>query len=317
MNTDNIRNVCINKPAYKYAHSAEANSNNSEVIYHYTNIYVLQSILSKSTLWLTKSDYLNDRMEIEYSFDLVHNLLNKAKLYKKLENRIYKCLYFKHDFFRRCYLLSSSRDSDSYPLWSNYSNNEGYNLGFNVPSLINSIKSIIEGALNGQLYKERVKCGRDYEVFLKDVIYDVNVQTEMINEIFESGSYVFEAYNNGHISINIASRLIEEITRSLSILLLLFKDPCFMAEKECRLIITFKDDTYVSKFMQHRIFNGAFIPYIELCFINEGSDGTSIRHINIGPGNNSDLSKKGLSSFLSSYGFEKVEVSTSKIPLRY
>ena len=50
------------------------------IIYHYTSVEGVLGILDKSEFWVTKSDFLNDISEINYTFDLFEeNFLNKIK----------------------------------------------------------------------------------------------------------------------------------------------------------------------------------------------------------------------------------------------
>ena len=58
------------------------------IIYHYTSVEGVLGILDKSEFWVTKSDFLNDISEINYTFDLFEeNFLNKIK-YENVRTRI-------------------------------------------------------------------------------------------------------------------------------------------------------------------------------------------------------------------------------------
>ena len=67
----------------KYDHLLQfdlVNTKNKE-LYHYTNIYGLFGIITNKSLWLTRSDFLNDSTEITY-FNESNRYFGRGKLGK-------------------------------------------------------------------------------------------------------------------------------------------------------------------------------------------------------------------------------------------
>ena len=88
---------------------------NYNSIYHYTNLTGLKGILSNKTIWLTHYSYLNDPFE----FKCQHLSSKKDLTLQLLELLPLSFMPF---------IISFSLDSDSYPLWSNYTNHYGFNI---------------------------------------------------------------------------------------------------------------------------------------------------------------------------------------------
>ncbi|MEH7798951.1 DUF2971 domain-containing protein, partial [Bacillus safensis] len=84
-------------------------------------------------------------------------------------------------------------------------------------------------------------------------------------------------------------------------------------EEEFRIALLYLNNND-SKIYDCRISNGTFIPYVK---INVNRD--SVRGVIIGPKNNMDINKEGLSKFLQKHDYDltKVSISKSKIPYRY
>lgn len=90
------------------------------IIYHYTNLNALISILSNDEilLWATNVSYLNDPNEIREGIDIVQKICNKP---------------IHPGSFRNYYVSSFSKDQDSLVMWSQYaSKGNGCALGFDM-----------------------------------------------------------------------------------------------------------------------------------------------------------------------------------------
>lgn len=90
----------------------------SKIIYHYTNLNALISILSNDEilLWATNVSYLNDPNEILEGIDTVQKIWSKP---------------IHPGSFRNYYVSSFSKDQDSLVMWSQYaSKGNGCALGF-------------------------------------------------------------------------------------------------------------------------------------------------------------------------------------------
>ena len=78
-------------------------------------------------------------------------------------------------------------------------------------------------------------------------------------------------------------------------------------------IVTSKGDTYSFDRETERTFkNGMFVPYIEYRFPKR-----ALKSINIGPTMNESIFYTSTNRMLFNFGYEKIDVNWSKIPLRY
>ena len=102
-------------------------------IYHYTTLNALQSILDNNEFWVTKSDFLNDRSEFQYTYNLFKDnfLCNITELSfrQKLINAFDALINQDNDIswkpLNGYYIASFSTDSDNLALWSEFSNAMG------------------------------------------------------------------------------------------------------------------------------------------------------------------------------------------------
>lgn len=118
-------------------------------IYHYTNIYGLKGILENNKFWISHIDFLNDKTEIKHTLSLSEEImqtlceeegLNQRQTdyimneYKKMID-----LYFVEKKINY-YSLSFSTNPDSNLLWSNYSQNDGYCIEFDLENLVDNLR---------------------------------------------------------------------------------------------------------------------------------------------------------------------------------
>lgn len=100
-------------------------------IYHYTSLEGLKGIIEGNALWLTHYKFLNDPNELVY--------------YKKYdENNMIKAIFDKISAQLIPMIMSFSEDSDSYSLWSNYTNHYGFNIEFDIKKLRKNFRSFQE-----------------------------------------------------------------------------------------------------------------------------------------------------------------------------
>lgn len=294
-------------------------------VYHYTNIHSLQNILENNQFWVTESNFLNDITEIKYIATYIETILS---LYSKVDNyttefetflkNIYEGLsyYFNINDKRntididdniketldnlietKTYILSLSTEKDSLSLWSNYSNNEGYNIGIDINELEKSLKNNdicddirVSPTLNGLVQYRALP----------------TPNTDLTSDILFNELYSFYT-NASNLRIDDNKMVIAAI-KSLIYLGMFVKKNSFSDEREYRII--FRENKVKESF---RVKNGAFIPYIQIPFPKE-----CINEINIGPNNNSDISKSGLRRLLEHNEYKSdIPISKSDIPLRY
>ena len=142
----------------------------------------------------------------------------------------------------------------------------------------------------------------DYD-FQKHLFFQLMNSLDLLEQMFYNSTW----YEQGLL----------DILNAISYNVQLSKNKSFIQEEEHRLIVTIKEEKDRKKFVQFRPHNGAFIPYIELCF----EENFPIESVTIGPRNNIDIAEKGLKMFLMSLGYKVgksgVEIIKSNIPLRY
>lgn len=315
-------------------------------VFHYTSAIALENIFRNNTLWVTKSDFLNDKTEYMYAIKLVNRVFEENK-YKYLDkntmaqiNRDFK------SYLARSFIFSTSRNNDSVNLWSNYSEHEGYNIGFNL-------KKIFKRMWDAEIYVTDNKTNKDeslikhfiprkdgyksIEMSPGEVIYEPKIQENTIRDILGFLEHISEMYhsyfNNNNLDkqdMNHIGNACDYYFRSAIRIMVnqikLFKNPVFAQDEEYRIIFDVNNAIDVKKYRQ---FKGVFIPYIEVVF-DKSNDIKKLPadSITIGPKNNLDIAAKGLSGFLKSQGYKvsfkpeckdmsKILIKDSDVPLRY
>ncbi|MFO6498578.1 DUF2971 domain-containing protein [Bacillus paralicheniformis] len=294
-----MRNIVEARELYTLFEEKFQVGDEPKVLYHYTNIYGLEGILKNNEFWVSNASFLNDKTEIKYTLDLSRQYLSELCEEKQIDKR--KALSFFDLFVKErleevsldYYLLSFCTNEDSNLLWSNYSNNDGYNIAFKYPDI------------NNDYYKET-----DEYPLSAYVIYDEVEQRKILKDYIEKIIEIVE-----YISVLKVEEIQDEIYRRLGLVVgalklssLFFKDKCFSQEEEFRIAIKRKDYSC-------RISNGTFIPYIKARFEKE-----SVKGITIGPKNNMDITMEGLIQFLKLHDYShitKEKIEKSCIPYRY
>lgn len=315
-------------------------------VFHYTNAIALENIFRNNTLWVTKSDFLNDKTEYMYAIKLVNNVFEKSK-YKYLDkNVIARINKVFESYLARSFIFSTSQNSDSINLWSNYSEHEGYNIGFNLREIFNRMwdnkiyvignKKLQDGSIKKH-FIPRIDGHESIDMSPGKVIYDSVVQENIIADIFNFLEYISEIFHSYSNKIEDTAKNVNNLAGSynnafgsaIHILInqiKLFKNPVFAQDEEYRIIFDVNSKLDVKKYRQ---FKGVFIPYIEVVF-DKSNDikGLPVELITIGPKNNLDIAAKGLSQFIKSQGYKvslkpqckdknRILIKDSNVPLRY
>ncbi|MGJ9385226.1 DUF2971 domain-containing protein [Salipaludibacillus sp. CF4.18] len=281
-----------------------------EKMYHYTSIEGLMGIIKNKKLWMTKSDFLNDSMEVIYitniideSLDIFSELLIKEYGKGIKENDYYKTMLEKFteavdsrfvnvQELIEIYVLSLSEKGDSLTLWGNYAKGDGYNIGFDSKSLLDDFHDEND----------------DFFIVYGNVIYDREEQIEML------ASSLIKTFKNINSQepelIELESKLLPYYKSVIISYSIFFKHDSFKAEEEFRVVATIQDKADV----EFRSNNGVITPYIDQEFKK-----LPIREITIGPKNNSDIAEKGVNFYIERLGedIEDITVKKSNVPLRY
>lgn len=293
-------------------------------LYHYTSAEAFNSILSKSELWITNSSFMNDKSEVNYACELFYERLDESKIKESLKGEI-KALFKKaitEGLFNNSFILSTSTNSDSLPMWNYYGSTVGYifELSNELVSDFGTQKYIYNISLDNEcedngvaLKKNKNLCTEiitsenevGYNVRANNVIYDREIQGKILDDIIE---YINkqdilsndETYDNTQIA---TSKLIDFIP--------FFKHECYKNEEEYRMIIQILD-TKMWDVQNYRIRNGALVPYIKLKFNKKNY----IKKIGVSPFNNNEYTLLGIKSIIKNYPVE-IELITSELPSRF
>lgn len=178
-------------------------------------------------------------------------------------------------------------------------------------------------------------------VFCNKINYDKSYQFDTVKEVLvnlfsdvcckyynqrncvipaEMSKYILK--DNVLVIDYIDQNIIETIAAQFAILGIFFKNPCFYPEEEYRIAIVLLTWHFpnVNEIINFRIYNGVFIPYIEISFkIRDDSKipCIPIKCITVGPKNNLDIAVFGLKQMLLYFDYNDIDIKVSKIPLRY
>jgi hypothetical protein len=311
-------------------------------VYHYTGAFALENILKGKKLWVTKSDFLNDETEYRYGIELAKKVF-KEKNYKYISSTMIQEIEKQiNSNLNRSFIFSTSRNKDSVNLWGNYSNNDGYCIGFNLNEMeeriFNSKIYVTGNKMNNKVYEKYYIPIRgqleSVALYSLQVIYDIKQQKEIILEIFSHMEKVTETFNLYKDDIedrkflqlkSIYSDAIDTAFTTLTKQIRLFKNPIFKQDDEYRIVFEINKKLDVIKYRQ---LNGIFIPYIEVGFDEDNFKGLPIESITIGPKNNLDIAERGLKLFVESLNYKtakrkesifngKILLKKSDAPLRY
>lgn len=289
------------------------------IIYHYTSVEGVLGILDKSEFWVTKSDFLNDISEINYTFDLFEeNFLNKIKnenvrtrMISQFHSELDKDRALYNKALLGTYIISFSTNQDNLLLWSEFAGKMGYNLGFNIEYL------------KDEFNRKSVK---DEKYLLKlhgKVIYNKEEQIRLLGNridwklISDSSDKNMNSLEN--LNESISDEIIEDFISGIFFHCLyysmFFKDSKFEQEEEYRFIFQASHNSKkvsINKEMNFRVKEGALCPFVKVPFkcLN------SLESITIGPKNNIDIAKKGLENYCRNKEINP-KILKSNIPLRY
>lgn len=287
-----------------------------ECLYHYTSADAFLNIVQPKgiTLWASRIDCMNDRMEWLHAVEIYevvcNQLLETGEISKDFYQTISRIKPSSEQLFlqktseniisvhqEKCsrFICCFSKENDSLPMWNYYSKSNarsGYNIGFFNANIIDS--------------KRNYKDSCEYHTYR--VIYDdskkINIIRTRIKELWELVC--------GPDDLEV---VVEEISWFLSEWAITFKRSDFSYENEVRLLI----EVPLSKIEErtkYRTNNGLIIPYIEVCFPHD-----ILSYVKIGPlsclPDDNELQREIVKEMLSSRGYRNIDISSSKVPIRF
>lgn len=262
-----------------------------QILYHYCSLEAFYGIIKSKSLWLSDAKSSNDAMEGELTTLMLDKLIENTPSIKG------SALY--PDFIKNYKLNGSimafitcfAKNGDRLSQWRGYANDgHGVAIGFNAKTF--GIRNHLPHATSKF---------EDKSIGLQKVIYDEETQLERLREI-------------------VGDRLdeLDQITKVLPLTTTryLFKNPAFFEEEEWRILhLSYpnKNDNYkLIGAMDNLMFRqkqNDIVPYFNLPLKEN-----SIVEIVLGPKNT--MNKTKIKAFLSSNGFQNVEISYSKASYR-
>ena len=106
-------------------------------LYHYTSSNGIFGIINSCELHCSNVNFLNDPTEQKYFDNILKEVITEAPVCKN----IYEILYNKSlelsliNPFEN-YIISFCKNKDLLPMWVQYAKGDGYNIGFNIDSII-------------------------------------------------------------------------------------------------------------------------------------------------------------------------------------
>lgn len=284
-------------------------------IYHYTSAQALQGIIDNEQFWATKSNFLNDKTEFNYTYDLFEkNILNnikneifRSKLIASFRSEIKRCSPQVSSFstvLDGYYVISFSMNPDNLLLWSEFSNLMGYNLAFRFTDLLDSFQNNI--------------------MWHGKVIYDKNTQLHYLQKTLDDSLtwrpeyYHVKSINDfdEHTPDAAIDYLSLDMYVFCTVYSMFFKKAAFTQEEEYRFVFsTFHEkNEHIRKTtkMCFRVKEDVLIPYIAVSC----KPLSALQSVTIGPKNNIDIAVTGLECYCREKRI-KVPILKSNIPIRY
>ena len=268
-------------------------------LYHYTTSAGLKGIIKSGNIWTTKTQYLNDKLELKLTFDYICEEIKQQK--KGIErtrtdeelNNMVESLECIQDV--NISVASFTKNGDLLSQWRGYCNiGSGYSLGFDGPML-------------------QKKVNEDQKYRLVPCVYEEETQKQKVKELVDKTSVVNVKNSPGYGKPPFYYLMFAEAALSLA---LIIKSNSFKEEEEWRLIsLPFVESEYSNA--NFREGNFSLIPYWE--YGKEIDLLHTLRKVIIGPTPEPKLSEKAVQGLLMKKNPEyrkQIEVCRSKIPLR-
>lgn len=267
-----------------------------ELVYHYTRAAGLLGIFSSCRLWATHMRYLNDSLEFELISQLLDEVARERGDNDEPARRVARMVSEgSHRPRIENFVCSFSVERDQLSLWQSYAPfGEGYALGFSVEALR---QSPVPG----------------WE-FMK-AHYEHSIQEHVVGNIFDSTCDAYTwCQDRGADEQTARSESADYLAGRIGRYGPILKNRDFSAEREWRLIsprIPFEDSA-----VHYREATWSIVPYV--CFPDSQSDflDTALKCIVVGPGPQQALAAEAVTGLLQTRNLTEVKVATSRISLQ-
>lgn len=274
------------------------------ILYHYTTGSGVFGIINSQQLHCSNVKYLNDPSENAYGNDIIGEVINECTKCKNIFTALYSEEYQKYILYSSDkYVASFSRHRDSLAMWNYYAGGNGYNIGFNL-------ESILDGSDENLLIIELIYDRGTQLKMMKDLILSYELKGEKFKEFLVSENYT--ARDPLYIKLNYAdSKSFDDFNKDIFDLMIRFKHEAYRNEEEIRLMIN-KGSIELGS-TEFKVSNqGVFIEYypINIKLYH------CIESITVHPLNN-ELHRESILNFLSSkIKYNSIDVHLSNIPFR-
>jgi len=293
----------------------------TNIIYHYTSIFGLISIIESQSLFCTNINFLNDKREFKYGVSVIEEVIQKLKK-ENFWNSILEMVEVSIDQIYKVerYVTCFSKQGDLLGQWRAYANQgKGVSIGFDLHKIDSSL---------------------DKYISLKHIEYDHDLQLQVIEELFRiviafflERKDIFDWTNQNfdHLVSYVIIDFIQDIISS-------YKSDSFKEEQEFRFEYLI-DGNIVKKEEEDIYFRSSdslIIPYVKLetkyrKFLRDKENGEyesagayptillknlPIREIIVGPSLVYDDIKFGIEELLLKHNYENVRILKSDIPYR-
>lgn len=272
-----------------------------QILYHYTNIDSLISIIENRRLWCSSIELMNDKNEVDYSLNIIKKSLDEVELPQTIkEELISKYIIGKKSSALNTYIISLSTNPDSLILWNNYAKNDGYNIGLKL--------NFSNGKLSNSIYN--ILTDSQVAVISGRVLYSEKEQIKLMSCLLTSYYTIYSTIKKQGIDSVEANKEINNQWLFFEMYSSLLKSELHQYEDEYRIVLNTQN---VSKGIKFRSRNGLILPYIELEF----KDFSVFDRITIGPKINDQIAENGLDLFLSQTLGYKISIEKSLLKLRF
>ncbi len=270
-------------------------------LYHYTRQEAFVSIISNQTFWVSNVRHFSDYSEIEYAYEILRGLISeisgKAK-YGLEPAFLHQVMNDAKPDQRDSYVLCFSTKFDDLNQWRSYAApGLGYCMGFSTDSL--------------EQLQER------YQGRLGQCVYSRKAQREILGEILayalrDLASY-FPHYGKGDINEGLVEARSIVFAAHFATIAPLFKNPAFADESEVRLVF---DTPKTPAPIRFRSGSTSIVPFMDVNFQVSDLTAISPESLVVKTCSRPEFVTGSAKKFLAACGYEKVSVTSSKIPFR-
>ena len=274
------------------------------IAYHYCSVESFFNIIKNKTLWLSNTEYMNDKEELIWIDAVVEKAIKEIKQEKEYIKEIKK---FEKEYtklkHKKNYMFSFSKERDLLSQWRAYGDNSaGVAIGFHFGLAMDIVK-IPPRDLAVSKMPRKEATSNNVKFGYTDVSYDSsNIKKQIIESLCNNKNY------------DMSALMIKELA-------LFLKHHSFKEEKEKRLVYTPENNPQIKQNssldeavkniseLKHRVSGKQIIPYYEFDF---SSDYNSLLIPKIILGSKTQLKKDDLYNFLKCNGFDGTEIIESE-----